>query len=160
ETIRLTDALTQSHGSPLSMITSDLPPMSQASKMIKHSSIYAVGNVSRRLVGFIMLPIYTRYLTPADYGIVELLVLMVSLVELFFDARLVQAVTRYYYEQDNRRKSDQVMSTAFIITAIISSLGVIVIIAFQDPISHIIFGTQSYSLLVALFGVQVLTQAL
>lgn len=134
--------------------------MSQASKMIKHSSIYAVGNVSRRLVGFIMLPIYTRYLTPADYGIVELLVLMVSLVELFFGARLFQAVTRYYYEQDDKRKSDQVMSTAFIITAIISSLGVIVIIAFQDPISHIIFGTQSYSLLVALFGVQVLTQAL
>lgn len=134
--------------------------MSQAKKLIKHSSIYAIGNISRRLVGFIMLPIYTRYLSPADYGVVELLVVMVSLVELFFGARLFQAVTRYYYEEDDRRISDLVMSTAFIITALISSLGVAAIILFREPISGVVFGTQSYSLLVALFGTQVLTQAL
>lgn len=136
--------------------------MSQAKKLIKHSSIYAIGNMSRKLVGFIMLPIYTRYLTPADYGIVELLVVMVSLVELFFGARLFQAVTRFYYEyeQDDRRVSNQVLSTAFIITTIISALGVAAIVLLREPLSDVLFGTHSYSLLVALFGTQVLTHAL
>src|SRR5690606_13206608 len=107
-----------------------------------------------------MLPIYTRYLTPADYGIVELLVVMVSLIELLFGARLFHAVTRYYYEQDSKRESDAVMSTALIITSLISAAAVFGIFIFRDPLSGLMFGTDSHRLLVALFGVQVLTQAL
>ena len=48
------------------MATSD----SSAGRLVKHSTIYAIGNISRQLVGFLMLPLYTHYLTPADYGVV------------------------------------------------------------------------------------------
>ena len=42
-------------------------------KILKHSAIYGVGTALTKAVGFLMIPIYTRYLTPADYGIFELL---------------------------------------------------------------------------------------
>ena len=41
--------------------------------LLTHSSIYGIGTVVSQIVAFIMLPIYTRYLTPEDYGVVELL---------------------------------------------------------------------------------------
>ncbi|MFX0556543.1 oligosaccharide flippase family protein [Maribacter sp. CXY002] len=41
------------------------------SKLIKNTTIYALGDIVPRLIGFIALPILTRYLTPADYGIVN-----------------------------------------------------------------------------------------
>jgi hypothetical protein len=37
--------------------------------LVKDSAVYAVGTIASRLVGFIMIPVYTRVLTPADYGI-------------------------------------------------------------------------------------------
>lgn len=39
--------------------------------LVKDSAIYAVGTIASRLVGFIMIPVYTRVLTPADYGIIK-----------------------------------------------------------------------------------------
>jgi len=39
--------------------------------LIKNTSIYALGDIIPRLIGFISLPILTRYLTPSDYGIVN-----------------------------------------------------------------------------------------
>jgi hypothetical protein len=39
----------------------------------RHSAIYALGVLLNRAAGFLMLPLYTRYLTPADYGAVEML---------------------------------------------------------------------------------------
>ncbi|MDP5158288.1 MAG: oligosaccharide flippase family protein [Flaviramulus sp.] len=41
------------------------------SKLIKNTTIYALGDIIPRLIGFISLPILTLYLTPSDYGIVN-----------------------------------------------------------------------------------------
>ena len=90
---------------------------SGAGKLVKHSSIYATGNILRQLAGFIMLPIYTRYLVPADYGVVGLLTFAVSLIELVFGARLVQAVPKFFYEQKGRSERHAVISTALLITS-------------------------------------------
>ena len=40
-------------------------------KLIKNTTIYALGDIIPRLIGFISLPILTRYLSPSDYGIVN-----------------------------------------------------------------------------------------
>ena len=40
-------------------------------KLIKNTTIYALGDIIPKLIGFISLPILTQYLTPADYGIVN-----------------------------------------------------------------------------------------
>lgn len=134
--------------------------MSQAKRMLKHSSIYAVGNLSRQIVGFIMLPVYTRFLTPADYGVVALLILMVSLIELLFGARLFQAVPKFYYDQDDEQRSRSVVSTALLLTSAISAVTVFAVIAFRNPVSGVFFGSSQYGHLVAIFSVMILTQAL
>ena len=33
-------------------------------ELFKHSAVYGIGDMSRRLVGFILIPIYTKYLSP------------------------------------------------------------------------------------------------
>jgi O-antigen/teichoic acid export membrane protein len=40
-------------------------------KLIKNTTIYAMGDIIPRLIGFISLPILTQYLSPTDYGIVN-----------------------------------------------------------------------------------------
>lgn len=134
--------------------------MFQAKRMLKHSSIYAFGNLSRQLVGFIMLPVYTRYLSPADYGVVGLLIFMVTLIELVFGARMFHAVPKFYYEQNEKSDANEVISTALIITSAISALAVISVVVLRDPMSQLIFGSADHGLVVGIFSVLILTQAL
>ncbi|MGQ9424683.1 lipopolysaccharide biosynthesis protein [Gilvimarinus sp. F26214L] len=134
--------------------------MHQTKRMLKHSSIYAIGNLSRQLVGFVMLPVYTRYLSPADYGVVGLLISMVTLIELVFGARMFHAVPKFYYEQKDPGNAHRVISTSLMITALASMVTVAATVGFRDPISGVIFGTADHGLLVGLFSLLILTQGL
>jgi O-antigen/teichoic acid export membrane protein len=128
--------------------------------MMKASSIYAIGNISRQLVGFIMLPIYTQHLTPADYGVVGLLVFMVSLIELVFGGHMFNAVPKFYYDYADQPSRHKVISSALILTSIISGTVVAILVVTQNLASIAMFGTSDYGLVVAMFSVQILTHAL
>jgi len=134
--------------------------MSQAKQMLKQSSIYAIGNIIRQLVGFIMLPVYTHYLSPADFGVVSLLIFMVSLIELLFGGHMFHAVPKFYFDEDDVAERKKVVSTALLLTALISSFSVLVVMFFSKSISLHLLGASDYSLLVAMFAVQILTNAL
>ena len=131
-----------------------------AGKLVKHSGVYALGTLSRQLISFIMLPVYTRYMTPADYGVVGLLVFTLALVEPLLGARLGDAVIKFYLEPKSDRDRHTVISTAFMITGAISAFAAALIYLFRGPESSLLFGTYGYSLLVGIFGLQILTQAI
>ena len=134
--------------------------MSQAKKLVTHSSIYAVGNLSRQLVGFLMLPVYTRFLEPADYGVVGLLIFMVSLIELLFGGHMFHAVPKFYYEKNEETDRKELLSTALLVTTVISSAAVILAIVFSSQSSMLLFGDANYANLVSMFSILVLTHAL
>jgi O-antigen/teichoic acid export membrane protein len=46
----------------------------------KHSAIYGVGGLIQRLVAVLLLPLYTRFLTPSDYGAIEALVALSAVI--------------------------------------------------------------------------------
>lgn len=132
---------------------------SHARRIVKHSTIYAAGNVIRQLAGFLMLPIYTRYLTPADYGVVGLLTFAMAMMEPFFGARLTSAMPKYYFEQDDEKSRNAVISTSLIITGVISALTSLILFFLRDETSSLLFGTSGHALIVGLFGTLILTQA-
>ena len=41
--------------------------------LFKHTLTYGIGDILQRFLSILLLPIYTRYLTPGDYGIISLL---------------------------------------------------------------------------------------
>ncbi|WP_432222937.1 oligosaccharide flippase family protein [Flavobacterium sp. TMP13] len=45
--------------------------MQESKQLVKNTTIYALGDIIPRLLGFISFPILTSYLTPADYGVVN-----------------------------------------------------------------------------------------
>ena len=120
--------------------------MTKAGQMVKHSTIYALGNILRKLVGFIMLPIYTNYLTPGDYGTVGLLVFMVSLIEAVFGAHMISAVPKFYHEGKTKKEKNCVVSTAFLVTTIFSGASALLMITFSDQLSAVLLGDVKHSI--------------
>lgn len=126
----------------------------------KNISIYAVGTIVRQLAAFIMLPVYTSYLTPADYGIVALLVLMLVLFELVLGARFVQAVPKFYYEKKQEKERKEVITTALVLTAAVSFISVAIIIYFSELIASLVFDSIEYSTHIKLYCIVLVTSAL
>lgn len=133
---------------------------SNAGRFVKHSTIYAIGNISRQLVGFLMLPLYTRFLTPSDYGVVGLLTFSLAVLEPFFGARLGDAMLKFYYEATEERQRRLVISTTLTVTGVVSTLVATIACLSRGPASTLIFGSDKYALPVGLFAFIFLTQAI
>lgn len=108
-------------------------------RFFKHSSIYAVGNVINRIGAFLLLPIYTNYLTVAEYGTLELFYSTAILVGGLVSTGFAHATLRFYFEYDELRERNQVVITNLAASMLITVLGVSVIALFAEPISLYLF---------------------
>jgi O-antigen/teichoic acid export membrane protein len=125
---------------------------------VSHAATYAIGNVARRFVGFAMLPIYTRFLTPADYGVIGLLTFALALLEPLLGARLGWAVPRFYFEAEDHRGRREVIWGALLITGGASAVSVIVLVLLRNVAANILFGNSKYALALGLFAITLLSQ--
>jgi O-antigen/teichoic acid export membrane protein len=125
---------------------------------VSHAATYAIGNIARRLVGFLMLPIYTRYLTPADYGVIALLTFALSLCEPIFGARLARAIPKFYLEATDARSKRAVVWGALNLTAAVSAVTVLALVLTRGASAELLFGNRNYALVFGLFATNLLTQ--
>jgi O-antigen/teichoic acid export membrane protein len=65
-------------------------------------------------VSFFMLPLYARYLTPADYGVIELIENSLDVLQIVAGSRLLGGVFRFYYKTDDQTMRRRVVSTAML----------------------------------------------
>ena len=82
--------------------------------LIRHTSIYAVALVARRLASVFLLPVYTRYLTPSDYGVTELLDLMSGILTAVFAGRLADGLMYFYAHAKSDEEKVRITHTALL----------------------------------------------
>jgi O-antigen/teichoic acid export membrane protein len=63
-----------------------------------NSSVYFLGTILTQALQFFLVPLYTRYLTPTDYGILTVAGTVISLGTLLFGSYLAGAVSRGYFD--------------------------------------------------------------
>lgn len=96
--------------------------LEEIKKLLKHGSVYSLGNILNKAVGFLLIPFYTHYLTTADYGTLELLDLSVTLVGLLLNMWMNASLVRHYYEYDDNESRNRVVSTAMIATGVTAAV--------------------------------------
>jgi O-antigen/teichoic acid export membrane protein len=113
---------------------------------VRHSTVYGLGNVLVKVLGFAMLPFYTHYLSPASYGLLEILDLSMSLLAMVLHMGIAPAFLRRYAAAQSVEEKNTAVSTAFLFICgtglIVSILG----LAFVRPVSALLFGPEVPSL--------------
>lgn len=90
--------------------------MSKYKKLVGNSFIFAVGNLGSKLISFVLVPLYTYYLTTQEYGKVDLVTTTVSLLIPIVSGGISVAVLRFALDKDVDKKS--VVTNATIIAII------------------------------------------
>jgi O-antigen/teichoic acid export membrane protein len=129
----------------------------EAKLIARHGSIYGLANILDRAVSFLMLPVYTRFLTPSDYGTMELIHMTVTLMALTLGLGIEASVSRFYFDHEDIKRRKLVVSSALLGYCLVAVVFVATVLPFSGMISNLILDTPDLSHLfsVALIGLGV-----
>ena len=133
---------------------------SELKKTIGHSGIYTLGIVLNRIISIAMLPIYTRYLTPADYGVLEMLEITVDVVSIVAGLGILNGLTKYYYRLESEEERNKLVSTLFVLVIVFYLAGCLVGGTCSQLLSKIVFKGEQHSNLIAISFLNLFLQIL
>ncbi|HEY7158883.1 MAG TPA: lipopolysaccharide biosynthesis protein [Gemmataceae bacterium] len=104
---------------------------------IKHAAVYGLASLLVQAGGFVLLPLYTHYLTPADYGVLEVLGRLAETagtVLMFGGFR--QALLTFYQQSHNETERRRVVMTTLSLFGLTGLVGGGVMLALAGPFSR------------------------
>ena len=88
--------------------------------LFKNTGIIAIGQISTKIVNFLLLPLYTALLTTQEYGLVDILSTYSALIVVIVGLQINQAVFRFLVtNRKNKEKLIEICSTTFFCSVII-----------------------------------------
>lgn len=116
--------------------------MSPLKRLGKDSIIYGVGGVFARSASFLLLPVYTRIFSPADYGIIEMLVIIGGLLSAVLNIGLDAAQSMYFFKFKDKGIPHQarVVSSIFQFRILWGAVVVFLATLFSPIINKFLFG--------------------
>ena len=129
---------------------------SKIKSLFSQASFYSLGGMSIKFISFLLLPIYLAYLTPADYGVVEIVTILIAILTIVLGFGISSAVFREYYREENEGYQKEIIGTAFTFLLIIDILLVLVLLLFRRYLAPVLLGVDGqdyvYTLVVYLRG--------
>ena len=122
-------------------------------RLVSSLAAYQLADVVSKLLAVLLLPVYTRYIAPAGYGVVELLANSVIFVSIVVRFGIIEAFLRFYFtDEDPLRRAALVRRAAgFLLLA--TTGAAILLAAFAEPLSSLLLGYRdTTTFLVAVLG--------
>lgn len=95
---------------------------------------YTAASIFSKLIAVALLPLYTRYLTTADYGYAEVLFAAVVAASIVIRFGVIEAVLRFYYKAGEN--PTRVVATSFAALFWFGTVAALVALPFAEPISE------------------------
>jgi O-antigen/teichoic acid export membrane protein len=95
---------------------------------------YTAASILSKVIAVALLPLYTRYLTPADYGAAEVMFAAVVSASIVVRLGLIEALLRFYYQDDE--DPARVVSSTFAGLFWFATIGALIALPFATPIAE------------------------
>jgi O-antigen/teichoic acid export membrane protein len=115
-------------------------------RILKESLLYLIASLASRGVGFIMVPVYSRFLSVGEYGTVEVIELTTQVVALVIGLGLFgSSLMRIYQDYDDEHGRFGISSTAILGSAGANLLAGLITIAGASLASQLVFHHTNYT---------------
>lgn len=110
------------------------PPLSAHLRRLgSQALVYGTADVFTSAVSFALLPLFTRLLTPADYGALGILQLVSSVTKILFRLGLDGAFLRVHFDQEDEAARRRLAGTALLFSALAGTL-LLALVALAAPL--------------------------
>jgi|AntRauTorcE11897_2_1112592.scaffolds.fasta_scaffold00026_25 O-antigen/teichoic acid export membrane protein len=119
--------------------------LNQLRSLAKSTAIYSVGNISSKVVGLILLPVFTNitYLSVEAYGLLGLFEAIVQLFITLFGLGIYNGIFRWFYEEKSSQGS--LLFTSLATVMVMAALGVSTGFLFEKSITRLMFENPSFN---------------
>jgi O-antigen/teichoic acid export membrane protein len=107
--------------------------------------IYGLAAGLSKSFAILLVPIYTRIFSPAQYGIIDVITTVLTLASLCSSAQLESAVARYFYEVGEGEPQVRLISTSFWAVIVSGLLWMLLIALLADELSQLLFGDPEFA---------------
>jgi O-antigen/teichoic acid export membrane protein len=122
-------------------------------RLVSSLAAYQVADVVSKFIAVLLLPVYTRYIDPAGYGVVELLANSVIFISIVVRFGMIEAFIRFYYSDDDPQRRDALVRRTALFLLIATTIVSALLAAFAGPLSTLVLGHRdTTTFLVAVLG--------
>jgi O-antigen/teichoic acid export membrane protein len=114
---------------------------------LKNSFIYGLGNIAVKIIGFLLIPLYTdpAYFSIDDFGIIGLLDISGLVLVAVLASSLPQSLTRWYWDKDHRENQKAIFFMTLAIQVVISVSFCLLLLPLAKSFSILIFSKPDWS---------------
>ena len=131
--------------------------------LVRHTVIYGIGGVGVGLVSFVLIPVYTRYLTTEEYGILVLFLLLQAILSRFYDLGLTNSVGRFFFDFPEGSASaglDEMVSTAVVFLLVYALVLSSLLVLVAPQVAELLVGDSGLAPLARVMAVTLLFEAI
>ena len=125
--------------------------LDQVKQTVKHALIYSVGNAANKLVGFILLPLYTSSFAVAEYGLIALFDTIFDLITAVSSLGIMQGLKRWYWDNAAKGKQKTLFFTVLVFTIVLTLFFLLICYYIASNFDTQIFGVAISSKTLLLF---------
>jgi O-antigen/teichoic acid export membrane protein len=96
--------------------------MSKGNILLKNTFIYAIGNFGSKILTFLLLPLYSYYLSTSDFGIYDIILTSVSLLVPIVTMQFSEASYRWLLDAKDDEKTKSIAITNGIVVISVSAI--------------------------------------
>jgi len=75
----------------------------------KHSTIYSISNILTKAIGIILIPIYTKFLSVEDYGIISIISPLIAALSIIYTFGLKTTLNRFYFDYEESSRQQKIL---------------------------------------------------
>jgi len=114
-------------------------------RLLRDGVVYALAAMFSRGVAFLLVPIYTRVLSPSQYGALELILTAGMLVTLVVALEVGQGMAREWAEQSDAAQRAALASTALTFTVLAHAAFLAVALAVSAPLTQTLLASPDFT---------------
>ena len=109
--------------------------------------IYGLGNVAVKLVGFLLIPVFTnqKFFSVDDFGIMGILDISALVLTACMASALPQSLTRWFWDKDYKDNQKGIFFMTFTTQLVVSLAFCLLLIPLSDKFSILIFSKTDWS---------------
>ncbi len=88
--------------------------------IVKNTAIYAIGNVIPKVIGFLLIPLYSKILSPDEYGIIGGITSLNAILAIVMTLAIDRSVFRLYWEHPTDEARKRYLGTIIIALAVVA----------------------------------------
>lgn len=110
----------------------------------KDALLYTIITFITSIGGFLVVPLFWQKLTPADYGIIAIIEMVLVFLPPFLTLSLDQSIMRFYYEWSNTKKRKEKIGSIWLLSCITTIIFGALFFLILAPLSKFIFPDVSF----------------